>query len=168
MTKKRSKNRRNFVAIPFVADVSLGALANAGVISIATLDAQFGEDIFIISVDCLFTIRGLTGTEVPIVVGFAHSDLTVGEIVEALGAELTDPDDIIQKERARRPVRRVGSISNVDPSNLMDGKLIRQKIKFMVGDGHNLDFFAQNRSGAVLTTGATLTCDGTIYGRWQR
>ncbi len=131
--------------------------------------AVFGEDIFVISVDSTWNIRTLTAGEVPIVVGFAHSDLTVTEIAEALQAELTDPDDIIAKERSRRPVRTVGSFGeNAVDMSLNDGKMLRQKIKFSVGDGHSLDLFAFNRSGGSLTTGALIELTGVLYGRWQR
>ncbi len=170
MTKKkrRSKNRRNFVAIPFTENLPLLTLADATVLVKETV-AAFGEDLFIISVDALFTLRDLTTGEIPITVGFSHGDLSPTEVAEALTAELTDPDDIIAKERARRPVRKVASFAGLASSLIInDGNKIRQKIIFSVGDGHTFDFFAFNRSGALLTTGAVLQLDGTIYGRWQR
>ena len=171
MTKKKKyakKNRKGFVAIPFETAVNLSTLANDDVLSVASM-ASFGEDIYIISVDCLFSIRGLTALEGPLQFGFAHSDLTDTEIKEALEAELTDPDDIIAKERARRPVRRAGQFSGLNTDDIFnDGRVKRVKIKFSVGDGFTLDAWIKNRSGSALTTGANVGVTGTLYGRWQR
>jgi len=173
MSKKKYKsqsraNRRNFVAIPFETALNLSTLANDDVISVASM-ATFGEDIYIISVDCLFSVRGLTALEGPLQFGFSHSDLSDTEIKEALEAELTDPDDIIAKERARRPVRRVGQFSGLNTDDIFnDGRVKRVRIKFSVGDGFTLDAWIKNRSGSALTTGANLGVTGTLYGRWQR
>ncbi len=169
MTKKKSKkNRRNFVAIPFTGALALSTLADETVSKVA-LTAAFGEDIYIISVDITPSIRGHTAQEVPIFIGLNHGDLSVGEILEAINAELTDPDDIIAKERARRPVRKIGGFSgSLAEPIINDGKKIRQKVGFSVGDGHTLDLWAKNQSGAALTTGGIIEFDGVIYGRWQR
>ena len=43
-----------------------------------------GEDIFVISVDCMWNLRGHTASETPLEFGFAHGDLSVTEIAEAL------------------------------------------------------------------------------------
>ncbi len=167
-SRRRSNRRKGFVALPFEASITLDTLADNTVIKANTI--TFGEDIFVLSVDGVWSIRGQTANEGPISVGYAHSDLSVAEIKEALDASLTDPDDIIAKERTRRPVRRVGSFrSNLNNSEVLDdGKVIRTKIKFSVGDSHSLAFYAQNRSGGVLTTGAIILLEGVIYGRWQR
>ncbi len=165
---QRGNRRKNFVAIPFAAGLTLSTLADGVVLAGAAL-AAFGEDIFIVSMDLLWTLRGGTAGEGPIIVGVAHGDLTVTEIKEALEAELTDPDDIIAKERARRPVRRVGVFPGLATNeSLEDGKKIRQKVKFSVGDTHTLNLFAQNNSGGALTGGQICNISGTIYGRWQR
>ncbi len=172
MTKKKTKSRRrdrNFVAIPFANSLALSTLADEAVIS-AELMAAFGEDIFLISADFIFSLRGNAGGEMPIVVGIAHGDLSTTEVSEALSAEVTDPDDIIAKERARRPVRRIGTFAQgaLTDQTLNNGVPIRQRILFSVGDGHTLDFWAANRSGAALTTGAIIEVQGTLFGRWQR
>ncbi len=172
MTKKKSKRNRskNFVAIPFSMQIPLSTLADATVIQADILGSALGEDLFVISIDAMFTLKDLTAGEVPLQVGFSHSDLSVGEVNEALNAELTDPDDIIQKERARRPVRRAGTfnLGSIGDLELADGVPQRTKMKFSVGDGHNISAWLANKSGATLTTGAIMHCNGTIYGRWQR
>ncbi len=167
--KRYRKNRRNFVAIPFTLSQGLSTLADDALLEIA-LTAVFGEDIYIISVDALIQVRDFAAGDTPLRFGYAHSDLTTGEIVEALDAELINPDDIIQKERARRPVRKVGQISaaSEDSARFNNGNMKRTPIKFSVGEGFNLAFWIRNQSGQTLTTGAVLEVDGIIYGRWQR
>ncbi len=167
-TRRRAKRSRNFVAIPFDQEILLGTLADQTVVK-STTTPVLGEDLYIISVDGTWTLKGATATEGAIAVGLAHGDLSVAEILEALTAELTDPDDIIQKERARRPVRKVGAFPVLSSNEaLKHGDEIRTKVKFSVGDGHTLDMYAFNKSGATLTTGAAVQCSGVIYGRWQR
>ncbi len=167
--RRRSTRRKGFVAIPFTAQMSLATLADAIVIAQNLLSATFGEDIFIISIDWIASIRNLTGGEVPLSLGLAHSDLSVTELAEGLDAEVTDPDDIIAKERARRPVRRLGVFSgNVGDITLNDGRVTRTKVLLQVGDGHSLNVWIRNQSGSTLTTGAELEIGGTIFGRWMR
>ena len=89
-TQKRSKN---FVAIPFTTQITIGALADLGMVKTTATGSAFGEDIFVISVDVLATMTDHTAAEGPIAFGLAHDDLTTTEIGEALDAELTDPDD---------------------------------------------------------------------------
>lgn len=171
MTKKKQtgKNRKNFVAIPFEGLITLGTLGSNTVLAVPLLGSVFGEDIFIVSVDVLASIRGLTTTEGPLVLGLAHSNLTVAEVAEALAAEVTDPDDFIARERARRPVRRFGLFNDGSANQVInDGKMLRVPVRFSVGDNHDLDIFVMNRSGATLTTGAIIPFQGTIFGRWQR
>ena len=101
------KNRRNFVAIPFQTKINVGTPNNGDVVSVAAF--TLGEDLFHISVEGSWTRIGGTAGEGPILVGYAHGDLTDIEIGEALDASLSDPDDIIAKEKSRRPVRRAGN-----------------------------------------------------------
>ena len=163
----RRKNRKDFVAIPFTDNLILSTLANSTVFNKALL--TFGEDIFLLSVDATWVLREGTAGEGPITFGFAHGDLTVTEVKEALEAELTDPDDIIQKEKARRPVRRSGTFHGLSTEEAaFQGDIKRSTVKFSVGDGHSLNAWAMNRSGAALTGGQIVAVDGVIYGRWQR
>ncbi len=170
--KRRGRKRgRNFVAIPFSVGVSLLTLGNNTVVKTPAL--TLGEDLFLISVDMSAHTRGLTADEgEPLECGFAHGDLSITEVEEALQAEVSDPDDIIAKEHARRPVRRAGQMirhgSDTTALALAGGATQRVTAKFSVGDGHGIDFWVANRSGAGLTTGAVTNFTGTIYGRWQR
>ncbi len=170
MVRKRKKktNRRGFVAIPFTSTITLSTLAANTVIMASTVGTLL-EDLFIMSVDALWTLRDLTAGEGALEFGYAHDDLSVSEVAEALNAELVDPDDIITKERSRRPVRRVGVFPGLNTEETFnDGRVHRQKVKFVVGDGHTLNTYVINRSGGTLTTGAIVTINGTIFGRWLR
>ncbi len=170
--KGKSRKRRsskNFVAIPFAGSLALVTLADGAALIGDLFNNALGEDLFIISIDGAWAIRGLTATEGPISVGYSHGDLTAAEVVEALDAELTDPDDIIQKERARRPVRYVGRFPGLNTNEVLNnGNRSRTTLKFSVGDTFKPSFFARNQSGGTLTTGAIVEVEGVLYGRWQR
>ncbi len=166
----RRKRNPNFVAIPFNAGLSLAGLVNDVVVVQGTLGAAFGEDIYIISVDAAWSTSGMVSGEGPINFGFSHGDLSVTEVLETLDSEVTDPDDIIARERARRPVRRVGTMPGfVTNEVLLNGTTVRTRVGFSVGDGHTLDFYAVNRSGSTISSASQrLEIQGTIFGRWQR
>ncbi len=107
--------------------------------------------------------------EGPIEVGVSHGDLVVAEVNEAITAEVIDPDDIIAMERARRPVRRIGTFSGgFVNETLNDGIPIRRALRFSVGNDNMLDIWFKNLGGAALTTGSRMEWHGTLYGRWQR
>ncbi len=166
MAKKKD---RNFVSIPFSASLGLVTLANDIVVDVGAFGNQLGEDLYVVSIDATWTIHGLTATQGPIDVGFAHGDLSVTEVAEALDAEQTDPDDIIARERARRPVRRAGKFPGLSTNEaLADGEKIRTRMRMSIGDGHDINIWARNKSDAPMTTGAVVDIDGVIYGRWQR
>ncbi len=169
MARKRRGRRRGFQAIPFNAELALGTLANDTLVKVSMLGGVFEEDFYCISVDALWSIKDLTAGGVPIEVGYNHGDLIATEVVQALDANLLDPSDIIQREHARRPVRRVGKFTDGAKTDmeLNDGTLLRSKLKFMVNDQHAIQAWMINRSGATLTTGAIVNISGTLYGRWS-
>ncbi len=166
----RKHRIKNFIAIPFSASQPLLTLANEIVVSANIMNAVFSEDIWIISMDWIAAIRGLTAGEVPIELGVHHSDLSVTEVAEALDAEVLTPDNIIAMERARRPVRRLGLFADSVPSGMTmhQGMVKRSKIMMAIGNGLSLNFFLRNQSGGALTTGSTVEFHGTVFGRWQR
>ena len=169
MTRKRKgKNRKGFVAIPFTGALALAILADETVIKNSIINA-FGEDIYCISLDIALGLRGHTASETPLYFGVCHGDLSNTEVLESIISGLIDPDDIIQKERARRPVRKIGGFQGIGAEPVFnDGKKYRQVMKFSVGDTHTVDFWVKNQSGAALTTGTIVEYDGVLYGRWQR
>ncbi len=164
---RKGRNRKNFVAIPFHASVALGALAND--ISVSVTPITFGEDIFVISTEATVALREHTAGEGPLEVWSSHGDLNLTEVEENLQAEVSDPDDIIARERARRPVRRWGTFAGLSTEEVLNnGVPMKKPHRFSIGDGHTLRLGVANRSGATLTTGGFVVFDGNIYGRWQR
>ncbi len=122
-----------------------------------------------IAIDCQWSINNLTAGEGPLLVGYSVGDLSVTEIGECLDSEVVGPSDIIQNERARRPVNRVGVFSGVAAEeNLFNGALKRTTLRnFPIQEvGGQVVMFVRNQSGAALTTGAVITGAGTLYGRW--
>lgn len=164
MAKKR---RRGFVAIPISFSRVLSSLANDAAESTAML--TFGEDIYLISMDISLVINGSAG-EGPMLFALAHGDLSAAEALESLDAELSDPDDIIAKERARRPVRKLGMVpmSEAEQSLGHDGEIQRRSLRFSVGDAHSLNLVIVNRSGATISSSSVIDAQATLYGRWQR
>ncbi len=166
MAKKNSR-RKNFVAIPFDGSITLATLANETVLKSSIFSSALTRGLFAISADIYWSLDDLTPTEGPIAVGICHDDLSVAEVAEALNAELSDPSDIIQRERARRPVRRSGVFPGLSTHEAINhGNVIRTTIKFSIHDGHNLALYAFNKSGAILTTGAFIKFQGVLFGRW--
>ncbi len=172
---KRSRNSKNFVAIPVEGNLALSTLGSQAVLSANLIEGTLTEDIFVISSDLSASITGLSAGEgSPHELGIAHSDYTDVEIKENLDVVLLGPGSKIELERTRRLVRKVGVANTFVNSGQTilefieknGSRIIRTKWKFTVQNGKTLDIWVQNRSGATLTTGATLRWSGTIYGRW--
>ena len=168
-SKRYTRNRRNFQAIPFQRQIAVTALADEGVAVASLLSDVFGTDVFIISMDATWSLRDFETGKGPLPVGIAHGDLSVAEIQEATQAQVLDPDDIIQVERARRPVRKIGAFKgDIADDVINNGNMIRTRVKFPIGSGHSLNDWIENKSGGTLTTGSQLEIDGTLYVRWLR
>jgi len=74
----------------------------------------------------------------------------------------------VEREQARRPVRRSGSFTGLSTNErLNDGKAVRTKISMYLAEGIELDAWAFNGSGSALTTGAVVHIWGTVYGVWK-
>ncbi len=168
-TTRKRRNRKGFTALPFSISLALLTLADETILATQLLGGVFIEDFFCISVDGQWGLRGLTAGEGPIDVGYSHDDYSVAELKENLTANLLDPDNKIVQEQSRRLVRRAGIFNGVAATEVLnDGKAIRTKLRFMVGNDHAIQFWVRNRSGANLTTGALIELNGTLYGRWVR
>ncbi len=163
----KHNRRKNFVAIPFDVAITLGTLANETVVKQTIFASALTRGLFCISADIGWSLDDFTANEGPVFVGVAHDDLTVLEIFEALNAELSDPSDIIQRERARRPVRRSGYFPGLNVREVInDGAPLRTTMKFSVHDESNLALYALNKSGAAFTTGAFVKATGVLFARW--
>ncbi len=168
VTKKKQYNRRkNFVAIPFNVQLPLATLTDETVVKTDIFASNLTRGLFNISVDSTWAIRGLTAGEGPINVGWSHNDLSVAEIKENLDAEMFDPSNIIAREHSRRPVRRSGVFQGLTALDVIsNGDIIRTPLRFTTDIGHQMAYWAMNKSGATLTTGAIIEAQGVLYGRW--
>ncbi len=167
MPKKRSTRKgKPLVAIRVQNQVALTTLADSTVISVtlATLTAKF----YAISAKLMWSIRGKTANEGPLMLGLSHGDLSVTEIKEALEADLAIPDDIIARERTRRPIRDVGYFMGNDQAqeHLNNGLQVKTPLRFALSDNKTIVGFIYNQSGGALTTGSIVEVTGTIFGKW--
>ncbi len=158
------------MAIPFQSQLSLGTLGDQTVLSVPLLSGSLTEDLLILSIDATMVIRGMTVTEGPLYMGFAHTDYTVAEIAEAIDTQgFLGPNLKIEEERARRLVRRWGTFRVQEVTEMIaasNGGHRRYKVRWIQQNGANPRCWLQNSSGAALTTGGVLEMDGVIYGRW--
>ncbi len=178
MAKHKSKRRSsNFVAIPLNGSLTVGALANQGVVLDDIMGGVFTNDIYCMSVDIQGQLIGLTAGEGdPSQLGMAHGDYDAAEVAENLNVILTGPANKIQQEQSRRLVRKTGVFQgdglNTQLTMALRGKTgsanIRTKLGFVIESGKALNCFFFNNSGATMTTGATFRYSGTLFGRWIR
>ncbi len=164
------RKRRNSKMVFMRVDLSLalGTLTN-GTVAVAEFDTQQMDRTFW-AVGCKFywALRDLTPGEGPLEVGVSHNDLTVGEIAQALDAEVRSRSDIIEREQASRPVRRSGQFSGlVEAEVLNNGLPIKTRMQYEVNNDFQGTIWARNKSGATLTTGAILNVAGIWYGKWR-
>ncbi len=161
-----TKINSRFQALPVSNSLALGALADLAAIT-GNLTA-LTDDFWVQSADLTFAISDLTAGQGPLQFGLNNGDLSPAEIVASVNARPLHRADIINRELARRPVRRVGMISGeTDGEAWNDGKTKRISIKMYLAEGVELEHFVINESGAPLTTGAFMTVYGTLYGEWR-
>ncbi len=138
-------------------------------LSTPTIDS-IEQDFDIVTTHATWSLRNHTAGEGPIDVGIAEQGYSVGEIAEALDASPLSQYGP-EYERSRRKVRRAGTFSGVGAEEtLNDGLPLKTKL-FVRGFAHStfavMRLWAQNRSGAALTTGTVLVVTGTHWGRWK-
>ncbi len=165
----KGRRRRPLVTIPHTDVITLSTLANNIVIKESNA-LDLNEDFFCVSMDITASLRGGTAGEGPIKIGWANDDLSVAEIAEALAAAPLGPASIIERERARRPVRMIGQFTGLSTNEeLNDGVTLRVKVRRLFSSGANkaLTMWAQNRTGAGLTGGQVVSLDYRLYGFWR-
>ncbi len=163
---KYKKQNSRFQALPVNAALSIGTLADQTATT-GNLTA-ITDDFWCQSADLSWSMDDHTAGEGPLMIGVNNGDLTGAEITEALDAAPVSRSDIINRERARRPVRRMGVFSGLSTNEaLFDGKLQRYPLKIYLAESIELEMFVFNNSGAALTTGTVINVYGTIYGEWR-
>jgi len=167
MARKRQPRRREKLIVwPVFVTLTLSTLSDNAVIDTTLLD--LAHDARLVSADLTIAAKGQTVGQAPIYIGMSHSDLSITEISEAVAAAPASPDDIIQNERARRPVRDMGVLSAVSIDEVLNnGMPARFRIGLSIRTAFDLNLWAQNRSGAPLTSGTIVTVAGKIFGHWR-
>ncbi len=168
MARKRRTGRGNgkFQVLKFDLNIALAALAAGAVLSnpMTTLGTTKFR---VVSTDMYISMTDHTATEGPIEVGIFNGDLSNTEVAEALDASPSGPNDIIARERLRRPVRRVGLVRGLTTEELLfDGRSRRTKMHTVLDEGTELEVYFRNQSAAPLTTGTQMHVIGQIYGYW--
>ncbi len=153
--------------LKFNTQLALLTLANDVAVEVTAIPA-LEQDFEIISTHLLMNLREATPTEGPIEVGFAASDYTVGEIVEALDASPLRNAGV-EMERSRRKVRSYGSFKGqLAQEELNDGLFVKRKMYLSISAGQVTgSVFAVNRSGSALAGGTILEISGIHWGRWK-
>ncbi len=162
----RGRRRRPVQKLVYSASLALLTTGSNDVVAVALSDTV-DDSVYAISMDARVAIRNVTAGEGPIVVGVAHSDYTAAEIEECLEAVASwDRGDKIALEQAARKVRTVGTFSNVGTEEVLNnGMETRTRLGFMLEPGTTLDWWAWNKSGAALTTGAVVEANGQVWAR---
>ncbi len=164
--KPYQKYNSAFQAIPISSGVNLGTLADetAALVNLISI----ADDFWCQSIDGAWSIVNHTVGEGPLLVGYASGDLSAAEVGEAINATPTARSDIINRERARRPVRRVGVFPGIQADDVLnDGKVLRTTLKMYLAEGVDLNMFVFNASGSALATGAFCQVYGTLFGEWK-
>ncbi len=166
--KPYRKYNSKFQALPVSDANALGTLADNTILRSGL--TSLTDDFWVQSADLAWAIDGLVVGEGPILVGLAHGDLSITEIKEAIQASPTNRGDIVAREQARRPVRRIGMFNPQTTGGslqLNHGEKVRTVVKMYLAEGIELNAWAFNLSGSVLTTGAVIRTEGVLFGEWR-
>lgn len=163
--RRRRGRRRGIEAIPVDVAMALSTLADNTVLALDLMPLQ--QDCYVISGDLEVALTGQTAGQGPIAVGITMDQLTVAQIKEAIEAAPQSQADIIAREQARRPVRRIGQFPGLNTDEVLNnGNTFRVRIKFPLAADADLQMYAHNKSGSALSGGAFLHITGKIYLRW--
>ncbi len=164
--KPYRKFSSKFQVLPVNVNIGLATLANNTVVKTPLI--TIADDFWVQSGDLSFALQDATASEGPLYFGVSNGDLSVTEIKEGLNALPTSRSDIIEREKARRPIRRLGQFSVAGVEEVWnDGRMKRVSIKMYLAEGIDIDMWVMNVSGATLTTGAIIQTTGVLYGEWR-
>jgi len=162
------RRRRKLLKGAVQLALTLGTLANATLIS-ADVSDTVDEKAFILSTECVYTLRDGTAGEGPIIFGWAHADYTDAEIeawIENQGS--WSEGNLVSQEISKRKIRMVGQFDNVSGTSggdekFREGQMVKTSLKFVLETGVALSLWAYNLSGGALTTGSVLLATGHAW-----
>ncbi len=162
-------NMSRFQQLRTATSHAVGALA-ADDVSAGQLGPTLQEDYFITSIDLAWSLIGVAG-EGPLEFGVAHPDYSASEIEECLEVSVGAPNNMIERETARRLVRVIGVFDGDEvPEKINDGRPIKTKLNWRVdGDADGiapLVVWVRSRFGGTLTGGAIIKWNGVMNGFW--
>lgn len=156
------RGRYSLRAVRVTPGITLSTLAGVTAI-VANVTAAADGQYRAISLKTTWSAEGLTATEGPIVVGYAHSDYSVTEIKEFIESGTSISIGLkVEQERANRLIRHVGTISLATPE-LNDGNPIKTRLNWNMAPGVSVNIFAYNDNASALTTGGILAVNGTMW-----
>jgi len=168
----RRRGRRRWTAkdanLPAFGGIDLLTVANATVVK-QDLTTIADNEYRCLSMRMVWTRRGGTAGEGPLVFGVAHGDYSVTEIKECLEAEAAwTAGNKVANEQANRLIRRIGVFSGLGTDeDFNDGKPVTTRLNWLITEGQTIDAWAYNQSGAQLATGAFVMHNGTVRIRWE-
>ncbi len=164
LAKRRSYPRRGAFGLRRVRtspNLTLSTLASITAITAGLTGAADGA-YRLVSAIMNWSIIGLTSGDGPIIVGYAYGDYTVTEIKEALEAGASiNKGDMVAQEQANRKIRVVGVFSNTDELN--HGEPVKTRLNWLIPIGTVVNMFAYNDGAALLSTGAIVSCFGSLW-----
>ncbi len=168
MAKKgRRKRRFNLRRVRLIGTVAVGALASLDVGS-GAITLAVADKLRLISINAAWGWSDVgASTDDDLEFGVAHSDYTAAEIEECLEATAAiDLGDKVAQERTNRLVRSIGILMNQSSTgagSFADGRRVKTKLNWLLSEGDTLVVWFRNGSGAVYTTGSTITCQGDLW-----
>ncbi len=164
---KKGRSTKGLRKIRVNTQQNLATLANQAVIKTPLYQAATSNARrqWLMSFEGFISIKDVTAGEGPLIVGVSHSDLSTTEVAEAILAQNSNVDDIIEREQARRPVREWGVFVAKDVDEYLNNDQTKKKykIKFSVGEGFTPELYIFNDSAATLTTGASVHISGVCW-----
>ncbi len=150
------------------AAVAIGALAALDVVS-GAVTAASTSTYRLISVHAAYSIVDAgAGADDGQTFGLAHGDYSAAEIEECLEATTAiDAGDKIANERANRLVRVLGTFAGTALAGggvqFNDSQPVKVRLNWLMTIGDTLTLWVRNASGAVYTTGASITIAGDLW-----
>lgn len=164
--RRRGRGRARAVYLPFDETVVLGTLADNTVTTVALQTLQQDFDVY--GIRAMVTFTGVTAGEAPLEVGWCQAELTGTQILAQRDAAPTSQWDVLANEQSRRKVRVFGTSQGLSDGHLNNGLPVWRKMFLRKPSGQALaDLFVLNRTGASLTTGASVHFQGSIVGAWK-